>query len=95
MDEVPTFRYIPRCSAAGCDAQARYKIAAPWSNGTSHELKNYGLACEAHGASLLAVARLHRANLALAEGETLGAVGLYALEPGRRDAELRRLPDHG
>ena len=27
---------------------AIYKIAAAWSDGTSRELKNYGLACETH-----------------------------------------------
>lgn len=95
MDEGPIFRYVARCSAANCGEPALYKIAAPWSNGTSHELKNYGLACEAHRGSLLAVAQLHRKSLVVAEGETLGTVGLYALEPGRGDAQLRRLPDHG
>jgi hypothetical protein len=88
------FQYQPRCSAANCDRPAVYKIAAPWSNGTSHELKNYGLACEAHRDSQLARAHLHRKDLPLAEGETLGAVGVYKLEPGRRDAALTRLPDH-
>jgi hypothetical protein len=88
------FRYQPRCSAANCDRPAVYKVAAPWSNGTSHELKNYGLACEAHRDSQLARAQLHSQGLTLAEGETLGAVGLYKLEPGKRDAELSRLPDH-
>ena len=92
--EPTTFHYQPRCSAPRCNQPAVYKVAAPWSNGTSHELKNYGLACEAHRDSQLALAQLHRQGLSLAEGETVGAVGLYALEPGRRDAELRRLPDH-
>jgi hypothetical protein len=88
------FRYQPRCSAPHCDQPAVYKVAAPWSNGTSHELKNYGLACEAHRDSQLALARLHRQGLPLAEGETLGSVGLYKLTAGRRDTELTRLPDH-
>jgi hypothetical protein len=93
MDSKP-FRYQPRCSVQGCDRPAVFKVAAPWSNGTSHELKNYGLACESHRDSQLARAQLHRQGLPLAEGETLGAVGLYRLEPGKRDAELTRLPDH-
>jgi hypothetical protein len=71
-----------------------YKVAAPWSNGTSHELKNYGLACDDHRNSMLARAQLHRQGLLLAEGETLGSVGLYRLAPGKLDAELTRLPDH-
>lgn len=89
------FQYQPICSAPGCGKAAAYKVAAPWSNGTSHELKNYGLACEDHRDSQLARARLHREGLHLAEGETLGAVGLYELVSGRRDLELKRLADHG
>ncbi|MFO0908491.1 MAG: hypothetical protein U0794_09035 [Isosphaeraceae bacterium] len=93
-DDVP-FRYQPICSAPGCEQPASFKVAAPWSNGTSHELKNYGLTCDTHRASQLARAQMHREGLVLAEGETVGAVGLYTLEPGKRDVELRRLPDHG
>ena len=93
--ETLEFRYQPVCSAPKCGRAAVYKVAAPWSNGTSHELKNYGLACEAHRDSQLTLARVHCEGLALAEGETVGAVGLYRLEPARRDVELRRLPDHG
>ena len=92
--EPPAFRYQPRCSAHHCEQAAVYKVAAPWSNGTSHELKNYGLACEAHRDSQLARAQLHRQGVSLAEGETLGTVGLYRLDPTQRDAGLTRLPDH-
>jgi len=92
--EKKAFHYRPICSSPHCGQPAAYKVAAPWSNGRSHELKNYGLACEAHHDSQLALAQLHRQGLRLAEGETLGSVGLYKLEPGRLDAELSRLPDH-
>jgi hypothetical protein len=88
------FSYQPCCSAADCKNPAVYKIAAPWSNGTSHELKNYGLACESHRDAQLTRAQLHRTGLRLAEGETLGTVGVYRLASGKRDAELTRLPDH-
>ena len=88
------FSYTPTCTAAGCAAPARYKIAAPWSDGTSRELKTYGLACESHRESLLARASLHGVNLRLAEGETLGKAGVYRLVPGARDGDLTRLPDH-
>ena len=94
VDESKPFRYRPGCSAPACDRPALYKIAAIWSDGTSRELKNYGLACEAHRDSLLARAQLHCQGVKLSEGETLGTVGLYRLESGRRDAELTRLPDH-
>jgi hypothetical protein len=93
MDKM-TFQYTPTCSAPRCDHPAAYKIAAPWTNGTSHELKNYGLACEAHRDSQLALAQLHRKDLKLADGESVGQVGLYKLQPNKRDAELVRLPDH-
>jgi hypothetical protein len=95
MGNEKAFRYVPTCSAPNCGQPAAYKVAAPWSNGTSHELKNYGLACEAHRDSQFARAQLHRKGLVLAEGETVGNVGLYQLEPDKRDLELKRLPDHG
>ena len=94
-DDETTFHYVPKCSAPRCGKPAVFKVAAPWSNGTSHELKNYGLACDAHRDSQLALAQVHRQGLALADGETVGSVGLYHLDPDRRDVELRRLPDHG
>jgi hypothetical protein len=94
MDSHP-FHYEPRCSTPGCDQPAVFKVAAPWSNGTSRELKNYGLACRAHREDQLARAREHRRDLALAEGETVGDVSLYQLLPGVRDTELSKLPDSG
>lgn len=92
--EQTTFRYQPTCSTPHCEAAAAFKVAALWSNGTSRELKNYGLACEAHRDSMMARAQLHRQGLKLAEGETIGPIGLYRLAAGKRDAELVRLPDH-
>jgi hypothetical protein len=94
METLP-FHYQPKCSAPGCDRVAVYKVAASWSDGTSRELKNYGLACEQHRETQLARARSHREGLKLAEGELVGEVGLYQLLPGLRDAELTRLPDSG
>jgi hypothetical protein len=93
MDQEPVFRYSPCCTAPGCVQPPLYKIAAPWSDGVSHELKNYGLACEAHKRSQLELARQHHRNLKLAEGETVGPVDLYLLQSGRRDAELSRVGD--
>ena len=89
------FYYHPTCSAPGCDRNAIYKVAASWSDGTSWELKNYGLACEDHRMSQLARGRLHREGLVLAHGEVVGEVGLYVLEVNARDAALSRLVDHG
>ena len=92
--EKSTFQFIPTCSTPKCGQPAIFKVAAPWSNGPQRELKNYGLACEGHRDSQLALAQIHRKDLKLAEGETVGQVGLYKLHPGKRDAELVRQPDH-
>jgi hypothetical protein len=93
MDQARPFRYRPDCSAIRCDQPAVYKIAATWSDGTGRELKNYGLACEAHQDSQLAAARRHHQAVRLSDGESVGPVELYVLQTGCRDAELRRLED--
>jgi hypothetical protein len=82
------FQYRPTCSDPKCKEPAVYKVGAVWSDGTSRELKNYGLACEAHRDSQLARARNHRDGLRLADGESVGPVALFILEPGRRDRDL-------
>jgi hypothetical protein len=87
------FQYQPLCSYPGCGRPAEFKVAASWSDGTSQELKNYGLACAQHRAQQLARARSHREGLTLADGETLGPIGLYQLKAGARDRELSRMPD--
>jgi hypothetical protein len=91
--EKPTFHYQPTCSAADCQQPAVYKVAAPWSNGTQRELKNYGLSCEAHRESQLSRGQTNRQGLKLAEGETMGQVGLYKLVAGKRDVELPRVAE--
>ncbi len=89
--DSPPFTYQPVCSVPGCERPAIFKVAAVWSDGTSRELKHYGLACEAHRDEQLARAQASRRKLKLAEGETVGEVGLYQLLPGVRDAELTRI----
>ncbi len=88
MAEARVFHYRPKCSAPGCDQPARFKVGAAWSDGTSRELKNYGLACEAHRQAQLERAERNRAGLRLAEGETVGPITVFVLEPGRRDTQL-------
>lgn len=87
-----TFQYQPRCSAPGCANPAQYKIGAVWTDGTSRELKNYGLACDTHRAEQVERARTSRASVKTAEGETVGPVELYRLIPGQRDSQLPRVP---
>jgi hypothetical protein len=91
MAEDRTFQYRPRCSDPGCDQPASFKVGAIWSDGTSRELKNYGLACEAHRQSIFERAKQRRDGLRLADGETVGPVTLYVLQPGRRDTELSQV----
>ena len=86
------FRYCIGCSATGCETPAVYKIAAVWSDGTSRELKNYGLACDEHRELLLAAARQRHETPKRAEDETVGPVTLYRLRRGCRDQELDPLP---
>jgi hypothetical protein len=92
MEPEKPFRYRPLCSAPECQAPAVYKIAATWSDTSSRELKNYGLACAAHRDSQLETARRHHAALRLSPDETVGPVELFLLRAGCRDAELVPLP---
>ncbi len=87
------FHYRPICSAPGCQNPAAYKVAASWSDGTSWELKNYGLACEEHRATQLARGKANRQALILGDGEVVGQVGLFELHANVRDAALKRLID--
>jgi hypothetical protein len=82
------FRYRAGCSTPQCDNPAVYKIAASWSDGSSRELKNYGLACEQHCDRELAAATRRHHGLSLSEGETALPVELYRLIPGCRDRDL-------
>ena len=93
MEPSRVFRYRPTCNLPRCREPARYKIAALWTDGTSRELKNYGLACETHRLSELERARRSHKGLRLAEGETVGPVELYRLQNGCRDAELARVAE--
>ena len=95
MDQSRPFCYRAGCSAPGCDRPAAYKIAATWSDGTSRELKNYGLACDIHRKSQLTAARSRLNTLKLSDGESVGPVELYMLRTGCRDVDLTRLADEG
>ncbi len=82
-------RPYPVC-CSGCGRPAAYKIAARWSDGVTHELKTYGLACEDCLAEWYRRGRERQAACRLAPGETLGPPGIYELARGRRDRELTR-----
>jgi hypothetical protein len=91
MDDSGSFRYCPGCSALACDRPALYKIAAVWSDGTSRELKNYGLACEDHRDLQLSAAQGRLRSLRLTDAESVGPVELYILRTGCRDVDLPRV----
>jgi hypothetical protein len=88
MPPYPVLCYTPRCGA-----KALFKVAARWSDGTTAELKTYGLSCAACLAGQLARAGANRAACRLAPGETLEAPGVYELARGQRDRKLTRRPD--
>lgn len=95
MEQDKPFRYRPICSVVHCEEPAHYKIAATWSDGSSRELKSYGLACQAHRDSQLEIARRRHARLRVSDDETVGPVALYLLRSGCRDAELIPLAQAG
>ena len=90
---MPMPPYPVRCYAPGCESPAAYKIAARWSDGLTHELKTYYLACPACARGRFAQARVKRAACRLAPGETLDEPGVYELSRGERDQKLRRRAD--
>ncbi len=87
------FHYLPRCSVPNCGRSAMFKVGAVWTDGTSRELKNYGLSCPEHREAQLGRARRNRDGLKLADGETVGPVALFVLQPGLRDSELSQSRD--
>lgn len=82
---MPIPPYPVNCGVPGCGAPASVKVAARWSDGTTHELKTYYLACAACAPDLLATARAKRKKCRLTIGETLGQPAVYELRP--RDHE--------
>lgn len=88
-----TFKYSVLCTQSGCSHPAQYKIAARWTDGITQELKTYGLACVncvpvAFRDSLEKQKQCRRAS-----GEILEPPGIYQIERGQRDDQLRRLPE--
>jgi hypothetical protein len=90
---MPMPPYPVLCYAPGCGQPAQFKIAALWSDGTTHELKTYALTCGGCRAELFARARQKQQACRLAAGETLGAPAVYELTRGARDRELVRRQD--
>ncbi len=82
---------IVRCSVAGCEETAAYKIAAPWSDGVFTELKSFGFACADHLGSCFRGAEDRKRHYEPTPGEAVGEIGIYKFEQGKRDKQLQRL----
>jgi hypothetical protein len=85
--------YPVLCYAKSCSREARYKIAARWSDGVTRELKTYFLACSECLPDLYRTARVKKAACRLAGGETLADPEVFEMRRGARDRELVRRPD--
>lgn len=90
---MPMPPYPVMCYAPGCANEAVYKIAARWSDGITHELKTYALACETCLPALFRVAKAKRDRCRLAPGESLDEPAIFRLARGERDRELVRCVD--
>ena len=88
---MPMPPYPVICYAAACPNEAVYKIAGRWSDGLTEELKTYSLSCAQCLPRLFADAKNRRDRCRLAIGETLEIPGIYLLEHGARDRQLRRM----
>ena len=85
--------YEVRCTRPDCLRPAVYKIAARWSDGLTGELKTYALSCPACLANWFRTSREKQAACHTAPGEVLEPPGVYHLERGQHDQQLRRAED--
>jgi hypothetical protein len=90
---MPMPPYPIRCYTPGCERLATYKIAAAWTDGVTAELKTYALSCADCLAGWFHRSRAKQAACKLAPGERMDPPGIYHLQRGQRDQQLRRLPD--
>jgi hypothetical protein len=90
---MPMPPYPLYCYTKGCGQTAIYKIAARWSDGVTQELKTYALCCADCLADWFERSREKQAACRLDAGETLESPGIFSLQRGRRDTEIRRLPE--
>ncbi len=90
---MPMPPYPVICYRKECGQPALFKIAAHWSDGVTGELKTYFLACAACLADLYRRSCSKQAACRLAAGETLERPGIFELERGKRDRELKRRLD--
>lgn len=90
---MPMPSYPIACYTRDCNNLAVYKIAARWSDGQTQELKTYGLCCRDCLERWFRQGQEKQKRCRLTLNETLDPPGIYALERGQRDQQLRRLDD--
>jgi len=87
---MPMPSYPVLCYTPGCNRPAHFKIAARWSDGTTHELKTYYLTCPECLPKFTEAARTKQKVCRLAHGESLEPPAVYELTSGCRDRDLVR-----
>jgi hypothetical protein len=90
---VPMMAYPVLCYTKGCGRRAVYKIAARWSDGITAELKTYALACEECVGEWYRLSLRKQAACRRAPSEIHEPPGIFAMERGRRDAQIQRRTD--
>ena len=69
---------------------ATYKVAAEWNGGGYTELKTYGFADDECLERVFERALGRISKVRCDEGETVGSMRIYILEPKKHDPELKR-----
>jgi hypothetical protein len=87
---MPMPEYPVLCYTRDCGQKAIYKIAAEWSDGLTGELKTYALSCSGCLPMWFRSSRAKQAACHTAPGEVLQPPGVFLLERGHRDQQLRR-----
>jgi len=90
---MPMPPYPVICYRKECGQSAHFKIAARWSDGVTGELKTYFLACTDCLPDLYRSSCVKQAACRTAPGEILEQPGIFELERGKRDRELKRRLD--
>jgi hypothetical protein len=86
--------FTVRCSDPQAkDRPAKYKIAAEWTGGELTELKTFGFADDECLERVFRAAQERAAKIVCAEGEHIGEMRVFFLDPHKHDLELRRATD--
>ncbi len=83
--------YVVKCSQAGCEERAQYKVAAPWSDHRVWELKTYGFSCREHLRDVLRSAEARWLDYEPVKGEVVEYLSVYFYVPGKPDRQLTRV----